>query len=259
VGYPNTAQSRTITSVVSGGTGPYTYSWSGSNISRLSDATSANPVYTPTANGMACYTDCYTLTVTDANGCTRVSNQVCVNVSFANAGDNGDMSCPLNTKVSICHFPGGNPGNMQTICVGISAIPAHTFGLTGPNTASNQHGNDCIGGCYQTACGTVPRNNSASEALLSEDLGSGNILENYPDPFKEMTTIRFVMATDTHVTMEVYDLTGKLVKVGFNGNVHAQQEVKVEINGSDLNSGLYIYKLVTPEGVTSGKMMLMKD
>ena len=28
-------------------------------------------------------------------------------------------------KVTICHFPPGNPENAQTITVGIAAVPAH--------------------------------------------------------------------------------------------------------------------------------------
>ena len=114
------------------------------------------------------------------------------------------------------------------------------------------------GQCTPTASSEAANDNS--DALLADDLSSGNnILENYPDPFKLTTTFRIVMQEDTHVKLEVYDLNGKLINVAFNDDVQAQQEVKVEFNGTELSSGMYIYKLITSGDVKSGKMMLMKE
>ena len=158
----------------------------------------------------------------------------------------------------ICHMPPGNPENVQNICVSLNAVPAHSFGPdVGPTSLSHKF--DCIGSCDQLPCGITPKNDIASQELQYEDVNSGMILENYPDPFKEITTIRFVMEEDSHAKMEVFDLSGKLVRVLFDGNVTAHQDVKLELNGADLNSGLFIYKLTTPKTVSTGKLMLLKE
>ena len=73
----------------SGGTGPYTYSWSPANY--LDNSTNANPVATPPPGSSTIYT----VTVTDSLGCSASSN-VTVVVSptlTANAGNNTNI-CP---------------------------------------------------------------------------------------------------------------------------------------------------------------------
>jgi len=233
-------------------------------------------VVTPTIPcSMTCYERTYTVTATLSNGCSATATVIIRVVNEGGDGISGD--CSNQGKVSICHIPPGDPSNAHVICIGTSAVPAHTYGPSlGPDPLSPTHKLDCIGPCppciaagnctypidyFSTAtCGILPREqHDAASQLLSEDITSGNILENYPDPFKETTTLRFVMQTDTHVTLEVFDLTGKLLKVAFNDNVAAQQEVKVEFSGTDLTSGMYIYKLITPDDVQTGKMMLMKE
>ncbi len=256
-----TRQNAILQPVITGGTPPFTYQWSGSNLSRLSSTTVLNPVYTPVENAMSCYEDCYFLTVTDASGfCSVISvNPVCIRVQMGAAGAYGDAGCQNNpNKVTICHMPPGNPTNVQYICVSINAIPAHSFGPdVGPTSLSHKF--DCIGSCNQLACGVVPKSVSFQEEMLNEDITSGMILENFPDPFKEMTTVRFVMDHDSHAKMEVFDLSGKMVRLLFEGDVKAHQDNKFQLDGSDLQSGLYIYKLTTPEAVHTGKMMLMKN
>ncbi|GEM_PF-2419271 len=94
--------SRTLTATASGGTSPYTYSWSCPTWS--TPQTGASVTVTPTVPTT------YTVTATDANNQTA-TDDVYVNVLDWRCGNN------LN-KVTLCH-------NGHTICVAEAAVQAH--------------------------------------------------------------------------------------------------------------------------------------
>jgi hypothetical protein len=105
-------QKTTLQSSVSGGAGPFTYSWSPST--GLSSATSAAPVFTPTSAG----TYVFTLTVTGPGGCQTTCN-ITINVyDIRVPGTNGK-------KIYLCHAPPDNPSNTQTLQISVNAVPGH--------------------------------------------------------------------------------------------------------------------------------------
>ena len=71
-------------------------------------------------------------------------------------------------------------------------------------------------------------------------------------------TLDFLMPKDDHVLIEIYDMSGKLVQVPFNSAVSENIEYKAEFDGTNIPSGLYIYKMITNNRVISGKLVLMK-
>ncbi|GEM_PF-4301342 len=86
----------------SGGTPPYTYSWSPA--ASLDDATLASPLANPSV------TTSYTLTVTDANGCTDM-DQVIVSVKPSPVADAGnDVTVCSDVSISLGGAPTGNGG-----------------------------------------------------------------------------------------------------------------------------------------------------
>lgn len=66
--------------------------------------------------------------------------------------------------------------------------------------------------------------------------------QNFPNPFRSETTIRFTLPGKTNVRLSLYDMHGRLVRTIVNGSrdkgTHA-----VNVNASSLTSGLYYYKL----------------
>jgi hypothetical protein len=85
------------------------------------------------------------------------------------------------------------------------------------------------------------------------------LLESYPNPFSERITILFKLPGEDQVLIEVFDLTGKLIKTVFDKTVNGDQEYKVEFDGSKLPDGLYLYRMTTKSDVYLRKMMLIKD
>lgn len=83
------------------------------------------------------------------------------------------------------------------------------------------------------------------------------LAQNYPNPFNPTTKINYSVPFDSKVTISVYSITGELVMELVNDFV-AAGSYSVDFNGSNLASGMYIYRMVAGDFVQTQKMMLMK-
>ena len=83
------------------------------------------------------------------------------------------------------------------------------------------------------------------------------LYQNYPNPFNPTTQIRFDLAKTGLVKLSVYDLTGKLVQTILNTNYSAGK-YNTEFDATNLSSGIYFYKLETPNYTGIKKMILLK-
>lgn len=81
--------------------------------------------------------------------------------------------------------------------------------------------------------------------------------QNYPNPFNPTTRIEFSLPKQSHVRLEVFDMLGKKVATLVNGAQPAG-EYKVDFDATKLVSGVYIYRLSTPDRMLSRKMILLK-
>lgn len=82
-------------------------------------------------------------------------------------------------------------------------------------------------------------------------------LSNYPNPFVSSTTISFNLVSDSHVTLSVYDISGRVVAELINENrVAGEQSVVFAPDYSA--SSTYFFKLTTDFGSETRKMMLLK-
>ena len=79
----------------------------------------------------------------------------------------------------------------------------------------------------------------------------------FPNPFNQSTNISFDVSYMQHVEMDVYSMTGQHIKKILSGNCDAGRHT-VPFNGSNLSSGVYLYRLVTKDYVKMGKMMFVK-
>jgi hypothetical protein len=83
------------------------------------------------------------------------------------------------------------------------------------------------------------------------------LAQNYPNPFNPATTIRFALSESGNIKLTVYNLVGEQVAVLVDGfkekGVHT-----INFNASELNSGVYVYKIETNGFVQSRKMIFLK-
>ena len=81
--------------------------------------------------------------------------------------------------------------------------------------------------------------------------------QNYPNPFNPVTMIKFSIAKESEVSLNVYDLSGRLIKNIVNTRLNAGS-YEYMFNGSNLSSGIYFYKLETGSFTDVKKMILVK-
>jgi hypothetical protein len=83
------------------------------------------------------------------------------------------------------------------------------------------------------------------------------LMPNFPNPFNPVTTIRFGLPATALVRVAVYDMLGREIKVLVDGAMPAGFH-EVTFDAGSLASGLYLYRLETPEGVQVRPMTLLK-
>jgi hypothetical protein len=89
-----------------------------------------------------------------------------------------------------------------------------------------------------------------------------NLYQNYPNPFNLSTTITYSVTNLQQVEIVIFDILGNQVKKLFNGFALPGLN-RIRWNGENnmaqiVNSGVYIYRIISGESVLSGKMVLNK-
>jgi hypothetical protein len=107
--------------------------------------------------------------------------------------------------------------------------------------------------CMPLQLTNLKNSTSDTPGIVAE---SGAVLRNYPNPFNGKTTISFMLPADSHVTIDVFDLSGQLVQTLYNNDVNKHQDYSVEFDGSALSKGLYFYKMTTNTEVVTRKMIV---
>jgi len=94
---------------------------------------------------------------------------------------------------------------------------------------------------------------SVKEVLLSD---------NFPNPFNPNTTLRFSLPTDLPVALDIFNVKGQLVRRLIDAPL-SRGHHDIVWDGSDANnhsvaSGIYYYRIITPMGTKTKKMLMMK-
>jgi purine nucleosidase len=82
-------------------------------------------------------------------------------------------------------------------------------------------------------------------------------LSNYPNPFNPVTTIHYSIPTDSHVKIDIFDITGHNLKNLVDKNTRAGV-YSILFDGTDVSSGVYFYCLSTGKYQITRKMVLIK-
>ncbi|MDX1531463.1 MAG: T9SS type A sorting domain-containing protein [Rhodothermales bacterium] len=79
----------------------------------------------------------------------------------------------------------------------------------------------------------------------------------YPNPLRTTATFTVSLDEATPVRLVVYDVRGREVAVVTEGRLSAGPTT-VNYDASGLSTGVYIYRLETPEGITTGRFSVLK-
>lgn len=86
---------------------------------------------------------------------------------------------------------------------------------------------------------------------------SFDILTSYPNPFNPSTKIRFSVSEKSKVQLTLHDILGNEIATIFN-NVVAPGIQEISFDGSNLASGIYLVRMITPSNLKTIKISLIK-
>ncbi len=102
--------------------------------------------------------------------------------------------------------------------------------------------------------------NSISNSALNEFV----LYQNYPNPFNPTTKIKYSIASvistegrNLNVTLKIYDILGKQIVVLIDKEM-SPGSYEIEFDGSKFSSGIYFYRLSTPNYSETKSMVLLK-
>jgi len=86
---------------------------------------------------------------------------------------------------------------------------------------------------------------------------SATLSQNYPNPFKGQTNIRYYLAEESFVSIKVFDLTGRVVASLINESQNTGNH-QVTYTATNLESGVYYYQLQAGDSIVTRKMMILE-
>lgn len=269
LGYGGGPTCVTLTATGSGGHAPYTYAWDAPAVvpgANFTDGNTATPTFCSDFQTDACVSYTFIVTITDFHGCTETNS---IDINVVNVGvfaDGKACAKPNNPKVVVCHIPPGNPANSHAICISPKGVPAHIDG--NPNNGSEGHQADCIGDCDAVCVSVAPAQNPAArqfDPTAGKDNNYTTALRNElelsiaPNPFNFNTVISISSTMDADIELSIFDLSGSIVARLYSGPVKKDVPYYFDFNPENLQSGIYIAKLLGSSGeMKYSKMILIK-
>jgi hypothetical protein len=84
-----------------------------------------------------------------------------------------------------------------------------------------------------------------------------NLAQNYPNPFNPVTTIQYRLPEKTQVSIKIYNMLGEKISEPVN-DVQDAGSYSIKFDGSNLASGIYLYRIDTANYTKVRKMVLIK-
>ncbi|MFC2093692.1 T9SS type A sorting domain-containing protein [Bacteroidota bacterium] len=122
-----------------------------------------------------------------------------------------------------------------------------------------------VAGLYEYECiphspfmnGTINASLSNVNLISQQVPESFKLSQNYPNPFNPSTSIKFSLPNSSFTTLKVYNLVGQEIETLVNENLNAGT-YEATLNGANLTSGIYFYKINADGYSETKKMMLIK-
>ncbi len=234
----NSFEDGTATADPLGGVLPYTYEWG-----------DANSQTTQTATGLSAGN--YTVTITDAVGCTTVANvEVTEPDALAISVDSITDEILSNMDGAIEVTVSGGTGNLTfewTLNGNVVSTEEDPTGLsTGDYVLTITDENGCA---FQSEVIFVDMIVSTINAELE------GFIDLYPNPVTDRLFLQFNLPSVSEVSVGLYDLNGKLVLPEVN-DYFSNKSISLELN--NMAAGIYIVRFVVDDGVLVKRIMIGK-
>ena len=218
-----------ISTSVAGGTSPFVYTWSNDENS------------VPSISNLGAGT--YTVTMTDANGCTKTlinvvtqpSSPLIINATVINASGSTTNNGSINSTVTGGTAPYNYSWSNGATTASISSLPVGTYDV------SVTDANGCVtSGVYNISVAT------GIQSLTS----NSTQVKVYPNPANNFITLESDNSVIDHV--QVINLIGELL---YNDS---PKSIKVNINLENLVEGMYIIRYSINNAYTTARFEVMK-
>lgn len=126
------------------------------------------------------------------------------------------------------------------------------------NSVGNGAGNEHAQGGKKENAGRNAKlqGNVAAENLTLEPIITTAEVVIYPHPLTDVSKLKVILKEADVITVDIIDLSGKVVKELYAGSIEANQELSFEINSKFGNKNFYIARLTTTKGVHSFKLIV---
>lgn len=104
---------------------------------------------------------------------------------------------------------------------------------------------------------TSPLVSEVTESQSMAIPGTIQLYQNFPNPFNPHTTISYHLPRKCNVTLSIYNSSGQLIETLENENKTSGQ-YSVTWEAKNVSSGIYFYKLVAGEYISTKKMLVIK-
>jgi photosystem II stability/assembly factor-like uncharacterized protein len=165
--------------------------------------------------------------------------------SFLSSGNYLFAATPAGVFVSA-----DNGDNWKNANIG---IPPNTGVSSLAIVSNNMFAAVDIGAVYKRPLSELLTDVKNDVTVLKEFL----LKQNYPNPFNPSTKINFELPKSTFVLLRVFDLLGREIATLMNKEFSAGHH-EVSFDGSNLPSGIYVYRIQAGEYTSVKKMILMK-
>jgi hypothetical protein len=84
-----------------------------------------------------------------------------------------------------------------------------------------------------------------------------SLSQNYPNPFNPVTNIKFQIRKSSFININIFDISGRKIENLVNQNLKPGS-YEISWNAASFPSGIYFYKIITPEFTKTLKMTFLK-
>jgi len=173
-------------------------------------------------------------------------------------GNKVELIWSTSSEINNSHFEIERIGEAEWVKVG--SVTGNGNSLTSHQYRYSEAG--LLPGNYRYRLKQVDYNGNFEYFNLTNEIIIGlpdkySLSQNYPNPFNPTTNINFSISADANVLLNIFDISGKQVMTVLNEHKSAGQ-YSVQVNGGNLSSGIYYYKIKAGDFTAIKKMTLIK-
>ena len=171
-----------------------------------------------------------------------------------------DLNWTTSSEINNSHFEVERLENENIVWKKIGSVAGN-----GNSTINHQYGYTDAGllpGNYKYRLKQIDYNGNFEYFNLTTEINIStpekySLSQNFPNPFNPTTSIQFSIPVDGNINIQIFDMAGKEVMTLLNEQKPAGQ-YSVQVNGNNLSSGIYYYKIKAGNFSAIKKMTLIK-